>query len=508
MRFNTKLTLCFAAPAFLFVVGLALSIGALVRTQSQFDEYIAIEQANRSDLTDMYAYGLQTAQALRNMVLDPSNPQGKVNLEAARAAYDRSFEALKQRAKGQALEPAITALAPLRAAVSQAQEKVLVAAKLQSQDAVAILNNEETPAWRRLRAGLLEQLGIPSKLAEQTHQEVNDNARRAIAIAAALACAATLVAVALLLLVQRTVRRDLGGDPATARAELLLIAAGDLSADLQSRDDDQSLMAVMARMQSSLRLMVGKIRASTDSISTASTQIATGNSDLAQRTEETSSSLQEAASSMEQLSGTVRGSAVSAKQANDLATTAAQVAQRGGAAFAQVITTMGEIDASSRKISEITSVIDGIAFQTNILALNAAVEAARAGEQGRGFAVVASEVRSLAHRSAEAAKEIKTLISASAANVQSGSRLVTDAGTTIDEILGSVQRVSEIIGGIAVAAEGQSKGIGQVTTSVSELDRMTQQNAALVEQAAAAAESLKDQALNLSNAVGSFKLAA
>ncbi|MBK7529436.1 methyl-accepting chemotaxis protein [Piscinibacter sp.] len=288
-----------------------------------------------------------------------------------------------------------------------------------------------------------------------------------------------------------------------------VIASGDLSHSVSSQRGDElgDLLRTIGRMQESLRTLVGQVRTSTDSIGTASVEIATGNHDLSVRTEQTASNLQQAASSMEQLNGTVKQSADSARQANQLAASAAEVAQRGGTVVSQVVSTMDEINASSKKIADIIGVIDGIAFQTNILALNAAVEAARAGEQGRGFAVVASEVRSLAQRSAEAAKEIKGLIGASVERVEAGSKLVADAGQTMGEIVGSVQRVSDIIGEITAAAAEQSDGIGQVNTAVTQLDQMTQQNAALVEQSAAAAESLKDQAVRLAQVVGSFRLA-
>ena len=251
---------------------------------------------------------------------------------------------------------------------------------------------------------------------------------------------------------------------------------------------------------------ISQVRASADSINTASAEIATGNQDLSTRTEQTASNLQQAASSMVQLTGTVKQSADSARQANQLASSAAEVAQRGGSVVAQVVSTMDEINTSSKKIADIIGVIDSIAFQTNILALNAAVEAARAGEQGRGFAVVASEVRSLAGRSAEAAREIKGLIGASVEKVDAGSRLVADAGQTMTEIVSSVQRVTDIIGEITAASSEQSDGIGQVNQAVSQLDQMTQQNAALVEQSAAAAESLREQAASLARVVGTFQL--
>jgi methyl-accepting chemotaxis protein len=269
--------------------------------------------------------------------------------------------------------------------------------------------------------------------------------------------------------------------------------------------------AVARKLLEALRQVeqsIAQVRGSATSISGAAQEIASGNVDLSQRTEQAAGSLQQTASSMEELTSTVNQTAASARTANQLAGSASEVAARGGAVVAQVVSTMQDINTSSKKIADIIGTIDGIAFQTNILALNAAVEAARAGEQGRGFAVVASEVRSLAQRSAEAAREIKSLIGASVDKVESGSRLVADAGSTMDEIVASVQRVSAIIGEISTAAAEQSAGIGQVNGAVAQLDQMTQQNAALVEQSTAAAESLKQQALRLDGVVGTFRLAA
>jgi len=307
-------------------------------------------------------------------------------------------------------------------------------------------------------------------------------------------------------LVTRSVLGQIGGEPRTAIAVMDALARGELAVRVPAASAG-SLVEGLARRVQSMRSTAAQVHSSSDSISTASAEIATGNLDLSVRTEETASQLQQAASSMMQLTGTVNQSADSARQANQLAASAAEVAQRGGQVIAAVVATMEQINDSSKKIADIIGVIDGIAFQTNILALNAAVEAARAGEQGRGFTVVASEVRSLAQRSAGAAKEIKGLIGSSVDRVDEGSRLVVNAGSTMREIVASVQRVSDIINEITAASSEQSDGIVQINKAVAQLDQMTQQNAALVEESAAAAESLKDQAASLSHAVSTFKMA-
>jgi methyl-accepting chemotaxis protein len=297
-------------------------------------------------------------------------------------------------------------------------------------------------------------------------------------------------------------------DNATRLADA--VAGGDLTARVgaasEGRDELARLMGSLEAMTGSLRTLVGQVRQSTDSIGTASSEIASGNKDLSARTEQTASNLEQAASSMEQLNSTVRQTADSARQANQLASSAADVALRGGTVVSQVVQTMDDIQSSSRKVVDIIGVIDAIAFQTNILALNAAVEAARAGEQGRGFAVVAGEVRTLAQRCAEAAKEIKGLIGASVEKVENGSQLVANAGSTMGEIVTAVRGVSAMVGEIAAASAEQSQGIHQVNASVTQLDEMTQRNAALVEQSAAAAESLREQVNALSKVVSTFRL--
>ncbi len=374
----------------------------------------------------------------------------------------------------------------------------------QQDEAIAFVGKTYNPA----SAAYLQTLRDFVHLQQQTARDLQQ--RNAAGRAVTVQLAGMAVGVVLLIiaggawLLIRSIQQPL----AEANALAARIAAGDLSAsDNVTRGDEfGQLLHSLYAMSDSLGRMVHLVRQSTDSIAVASAQIATGNHDLSARTEQTSSSLQETAAAMEQFTSTIAQSAGSAQQASGLAIGASGVARRGGEVVSEVVATMQEINHSSQKISDIIGVIDSIAFQTNILALNAAVEAARAGEQGRGFAVVASEVRSLAGRSAEAAKEIKGLIGASVEKVAMGTRLVSDAGTTMGDIVQSVQRVTDMMGEITAASTEQSAGISQVNQAVGSLDQMTQQNAALVEESAAAAQSLREQAEQLAQVVAAFKL--
>jgi methyl-accepting chemotaxis protein-1 (serine sensor receptor) len=323
---------------------------------------------------------------------------------------------------------------------------------------------------------------------------------------AGLVVLAVLAGVGVGVTMTRSLTRALGAEPAELAAAAGSIAQGNLADDGRPAGPAGSVMASMQAMRAALVAVVGEVRSGVESVATASSQIAQGNLDLSSRTEQQAASLQQTAASMEQLTSTVRASADSAREANQMAQGASSAALRGGAVVAQVVQTMGDIHTASNRIAEITGVIDGIAFQTNILALNAAVEAARAGEQGRGFAVVATEVRTLAQRSADAARQIKSLIGDSAAKVETGGTLVQEAGVTMAEVVRQVQRVTDLIGEITAAAGEQSQGIAQVGQAVTQLDQTTQQNAALVEESAAAAESLKAQAARLAEAVSVFRL--
>ncbi|WP_099740054.1 methyl-accepting chemotaxis protein [Comamonas sp. 26] len=507
MRFSSRLIFCSAAPAALFVFALLSSQWGLTRTQSDFNDYLKNNQAVVAQLQELYAQGLQSGQALRNIVMDPSDKQAVQNLGNARQAYDAAYADLRQRVQGTAMDAAVGDMQALRQAQSAAQDKIAQLAGEDYDAAAAALKNEETPAWRTLREAVLQELKAARDAAEASHQETRSRAQRMQLWSGVLALLAVVVAVALLLVMVRTVRRELGGDPAEARQALRRVADGDLSNTGTGHNlAAQGLMADLQTMRSSLRELVQRVQGASVEMHHASSEIAQGNADLSARTESQASALEETAASMEQLNATVRQNADSAQTANQLAQNASQVAQQGGDVVARVVETMQDINASSSRIADIIGVIDAIAFQTNILALNAAVEAARAGEQGRGFAVVATEVRALAKRSADAAKEIKQLITASVERVEDGSALADQAGSTMGEIVQAIRRVTDIMGEISAASNEQSAGVAQVGEAVTQMDQATQQNAALVEESAAAAEGLRQQAEGLLHAVSRFQL--
>ncbi|MDM5181008.1 methyl-accepting chemotaxis protein [Massilia sp. DJPM01] len=372
--------------------------------------------------------------------------------------------------------------------------------------AVALVNGALTqtfqPVRENMNALIKYQLGVgKSEYAEATAR---------FETARALAIGLIVVSAALGLLIGAALIRGISRSIAEALRFANSIAGGNLTGTvkIESNDEIGQLLTALQKMNDSLVDVVRQVRQGTDTISVASSEIAAGNQDLSSRTEEQASSLEETASSMEELTSTVKQSADNARQASTLAATASDVATKGGNVIGNVVDTMGRINEASNKIVDIIGVIDGIAFQTNILALNAAVEAARAGEQGRGFAVVASEVRNLAQRSAQAAKEIKGLIGSSVEQVEAGSKLVNDAGSTMDDIVQSIRRVTDIMGDIAAASQEQTLGIEQINQAVTQMDQVTQQNAALVEEAAAASEAMQDQARQLAAVVSVFKLNA
>lgn len=372
------------------------------------------------------------------------------------------------------------------------------------EESAANATSDAREKFDTVHATMLSLIELQGNVAAQEYAEAQSNFNSVFMITSTTVVVGVILAIVIGMMLIRAIVGPINEAVNVANA----VASGDLTSriDVNSNNETGRLMQALKQMNDNLVDLVGKVRTSTDSIYTASSEIASGNADLSQRTEEQASSLEETASSMEELTSTVRQNADNARQANQLASGASEVAVKGGAVVGQVVQTMSEINDSSKKIVDIISVIDGIAFQTNILALNAAVEAARAGEQGRGFAVVATEVRTLAQRSAAAAKEIKELISDSVSKVEDGTRLVDEAGATMEEIVSSVKRVTDIMAEISAASQEQSSGIEQVNQAVTQMDEVTQQNAALVEEAAAAAESMQEQAQALTHAVSVFKL--
>ena len=448
-------------------------------------------------------------RSTRNLLLMTDQEQLKQQQEAIFASIKKiasdmdGLDKTISSAKGRTL---FTAIQQVRAAYIAGSDKVTQLIKDgKREEAIAAMY---APAEQSLR---LSYLGKVAELVLYQDQLMRDAAdavsaqyEQARDLTLGLAALAILFAVAVAYRLTRSITRPLNHAVQLART----VADGDLTSHIEatSRDETGQLLQALHTMNGNLQKIVAQARQATDTIHTASGEIATGNLDLSSRTEEQAGSLEETASAMEELTSTVRQNADNARQANQLAASASEVARQGGSVVGEVVQTMNSINASSKKIVDIISVIDGIAFQTNILALNAAVEAARAGEQGRGFAVVASEVRSLAQRSASAAKEIKALIDDSVDKVSNGSKLVEQAGVTMSEVVTSVQRVTDVVVEISAASQEQSAGIEQINHAITQMDQTTQQNAALVEQAAAAAQALQDQAHRLTEVVSVFKI--
>ena len=494
----------------LVIIG-AMGFIALDRTRGTLEVLFSQRVQTLTDMSDLRTALGDLRRAEKDIIINFNNT---VEVAALRESWGKTLAALRK------------SLADVRQV--QAGDAAFVAAIDKSLDEIKQYEAGIVPIFDQIERAQIDGAGSGAYADRlKTHMEATDQlfsrlatsareqmqeARQGVDTLAAtmsgLIGVALVLALAVLIPLTYLSVRSITRSLAQARDLAERIAGGDLSRDTQALNHDEvgQLVTAMGRMQQSLRGLVRQVQDAAGNISTASSEIATGNHDLSQRTEQTAANLEEAASSMEMLTSTVQQSAQASRQASDFASSAAEVAARGGAVVSQVVSTMDQITTSSRKIADITGVIDSIAFQTNILALNAAVEAARAGEQGRGFAVVASEVRSLAQRSAGAAKEIKELIGSSVERVEDGSRFVSQAGQTMTEIVGSVRRVSGIIHEITASAAEQSDNIGHISQSVTQLDQMTQQNAALVEQSTAASESLREQALQLTRAVSQFKL--
>jgi methyl-accepting chemotaxis protein len=447
-------------------------------------------------------------EAVRNTVLlqDALNQsQEKTRLDAIAQANKLAFEALDQTLRNKDGRDALQAVVDARKPYVVAINETLAAARTaQPEEATRLLTAKVRPTQQGYFQALDALRDLQTRKMKASAATVGALNEAVMWTAGLTALAAALVGAGLAWGITRSITQPLHQAMTVAQA----VAQGDLRSAIPGGGQDETgqLLGALRGMNDSLLRIVSQVRQSSDSIATGTAQIATGNGDLSQRTEMQAANLQQTVASMEELASTVQQSADTARTANQLAQTASESASRGGAVVAQVVQTMDGITASSRKISDIIGVIDGIAFQTNILALNAAVEAARAGEQGRGFAVVASEVRTLASRSAEAAREIKSLIGQSVTQVESGAALVNQAGEAMGDIVRQVQRVSDLIGEISAATQEQTQGIAQVASAASQLDEVTQQNAALVEESAAAAGSLQQQAGSLAQMVAVFRV--
>ncbi len=510
MKIQTKTLLSMTLVFVLSGIATGAALVGMEGAKNRFEHFLQTDQALLQAASDMYANGLQSGQALRNIVIDPTNATGHKNLEKANADFQESTRQALALVTGNAADRKVLEdLLALRRKQIEIQARIVAMAAPDQSSAISAISQEETPVWRTIRERLLEFIKVKRAAVEHSKAELGKFTQGMLVTALTLMVAALAIGSVVIVWLTRHLMSQLGGEPAYAKEVAGRIAGGDLALAVQVRaGDGDSMIAAMAQMAQGLRKLVGEVAEGAHTVADTSSQIARGNMDLSQRTEEQASTLEETASSMEELTSTVSQNAENARQASQLAVGASEVARKGGEVVGQVVSTMNGISESSRKIADIIGVIDGIAFQTNILALNAAVEAARAGEQGRGFAVVAAEVRNLAQRSAAAAKEIKTLIGDSVDKVDAGNKLVSAAGQTMDEIVGSVKKVSDLIAEIAAASREQSSGIEQVNTAVSQMEHVVQQNASLVEEATAATESMKGQADSLLQTVSRFKLAA
>ena len=516
MKVGTRLGLGFFLVLFFLVAVTSVGIYNMARIQDRLDNVVGTNNVVNRLVVEMRTNVADRITSLRILTLlsepDDMAPEMKrVNDLAASYAiaekklvekFDKPGAATAQ--EKELLRQTIEHQAAAMPAIAKASELWMGG---QAEDATKVLIREIRPNQKKWMAALEQLATLEEKMtadAARIAEGEYQNARMAMLGFALFAVFAGILAA---VFITRKLIRQLGGEPDYTARIASSIAHGDLSISIDTTNATKgSLLMEVREMRNSLKDIVGQVRVGTETIGTASREIAAGNIDLSSRTEMQASSLEKTASAMEELTSTVKQNADNAREANLLAATASDVARKGGDVVAQVVDTMGSINTSANKIVDIIGVIDGIAFQTNILALNAAVEAARAGEQGRGFAVVASEVRNLAQRSAAAAKEIKTLIGDSVEKVERGSKLVGQAGVTMDEVVASVKRVTDIMSEISNASQEQSRGIEQVNLSIIEMDSMTQQNAALVEEAAAAAQSLQDQASELQHVVSVFKL--
>jgi methyl-accepting chemotaxis protein len=515
MKVGMRLALGFALVLVLMVI---LTVVGIVRTgqiQSRLDHVIGVSNVVTRLVVDMRNNVSERVTSLRTLTLmtDPADMEPELKrFKEQTAKYDALQQKLSEKFALEASAEEKALLAQIKEAEGVAMPAIAKASELylanNAMDATRVMVKEIRPAQKKWLEALDQLADREDKQNTQTQLDAGAQYASARNFMLMTLLVAVAIGVAAAIVITRGLLKQLGGEPGYTSKIATSIAEGDLSISIDTKSSDKgSLLSEMKQMRNSLVDIVSQVRRGTHTITTASREIAAGNVDLSSRTELQASSLEKTASAMEELTSTVKQNADNAREANQLAATASDVARKGGEVVSQVVGTMGEINSSASKIADIIGVIDGIAFQTNILALNAAVEAARAGEQGRGFAVVASEVRNLAQRSAAAAKEIKTLIGDSVEKIGRGSKLVGQAGVTMEEVVDSVKRVTDIMSDIAAASAEQSAGIEQVNLSIIEMDGMTQQNAALVEEAAAAFQSLQDQAAELQRVVSIFKLA-